>query len=397
MFTEGRVIRPHPLCHLGLGRGNSRPMPGFPHMQSPRLVRNSGQIRKIYTIHLEECLVDRNFTKIFSDYQEITLRYDVQHRAVWCYYKPASRPCFSLTMLRELRLMQQRIMDYFKYKDDHDESLIRYQILHSQVSGVFSMGGDLALFSKLIREQNRDLLLEYAMQCIDICYLNSVNLHQPLTTISLVEGSALGGGFESALSSNILIATENAQMGFPEIRFNLFPGMGAYSLLARRCGMNIAEKMLAGGESYSARQLYEMGIVHRLGEVGKGVECVEKFMRQHQQLGNGHRALQQVRQRYHAMDYQELADITELWVETALRLEEKDLRLIDKLIKAQSSKIPGKNGTSLLRTHQDRRLNIESSTFPLADWSGNVIMNDRRKSVDRRIIQVFPEFGCLRN
>lgn len=335
--------------------------------------------------YLEENIVDRNFTKIFSDYQEITLRYDVEHRAIWCYYNPASRPCFSSTMLKELRQMQQRIMDYFESKEKNAESLIRYQILHSQVSGVFSMGGDLALFSKLIKEQDREQLLEYAMQCIDICYLNTVNLHQPITTISLVEGSALGGGFESALSSNILIATENAQMGFPEIRFNLFPGMGAYSLLARTCGINITEKMLASGEMYSARQLYDMGIVHRLGEVGKGVECVEKFMRQHQQLGNGYRALQQVRQRYHSMDYQELIDITELWVDTALRLEDKDLRLIDKLVKAQSSKISKKNGNSLLRTYQDRRFNTETTTFPLADWSGNVIMYDRRKNADRRI------------
>lgn len=329
--------------------------------------------------------MDRNFTKIFSDYKEITLRYDVEHRAIWCYYNPVSRPCFSLRMLSELRQMQQRIMDYFNYKHDNVESLIRYQILHSQVPGVFSMGGDLALFSKLIKEKKREQLLEYAMKCIDICYLNSVNLHQPITTISLVEGSALGGGFESALSSNILIATENAQMGFPEIRFNLFPGMGAYSLLARTCGIKIAEKMIASGETYSAIQLYDMGIVHRLGEAGKGRECVEKFMSQHQQLGNGFRALQQVRQRYHAMDYQELADITELWVDAALRLEEKDLRLIDKLVKAQSSKISGKNGNSLQRTYHDRRLNRGTSTFPLADWSGNVIMNDRRKSTDRRL------------
>ena len=332
--------------------------------------------------------MNRNFTRIFSDYKEITLRYDVEHRAIWCYYNPASRPCFSLRMLQELRQMQQRIIDYFNTKDDKAESLIQYQVLHSQVSGVFSMGGDLALFSELIKEKNREKLLEYATRCVDICYLNSINLHQPITTISLVEGSALGGGFESALSSNILIATENAQMGFPEIRFNLFPGMGAYSLLARTCGINITERMLASGEMYTARQLYDMGIVHRLGEVGKGVECVEKFMRQHQQLGNGFRALQKVRQRYHSMDYKELYDITELWVDTALRLEDKDLRLIDKLVKAQSLKMSGKNGNTLQRTYQDRRLNRSTSTFPLADWSGNLIMAERRKNPDRRIVQV---------
>lgn len=247
------------------------------------------------------------------------------------------------------------------------------------------MGGDLALFSKLIREKNRSKLLEYATQCIDVLYLYSVNLHLPLTTISLVEGAALGGGFECALSSNILVATENAEMGFPEIRFNLFPGMGAYSFLARTCGMGIAERMLASGETYSARKLYELGIVNYLGAPGKGVESVEKFMRQHQQAGNGHRALQQVRQCYNPTSYKELADITELWVDAALRLEEANLRFIDRLVKAQSVKMTRRDGKPILRSKQDRRFSQEKPSFPISDWSGETILIDRRKNPDRRL------------
>lgn len=329
--------------------------------------------------------MNRDFFKIFYDYKEISLRYDIQYRAIWCYYKPALRPCFSSTMLQELRQMQQSIIDYFKTKKTNSEPLIRYQILHSQVPGVFSLGGDLALFGKLIKEKNRQQLVDYARKCIDICYLNAVNMHLPLTTISLVEGTALGGGFESALSSNILIATENAEMGFPEIRFNLFPGMGAYSLLARTCNMGIAERLIASGEIYSARELYEMGIVNYLGETGKGIESVEKFMKQHQQSGNGHRALQQVRQRYNPMDYQELLDITEIWVDAALRLKDKDLQLIDRLVKAQSVKMTKQKYKSLLRTKQDRRFGSKATSFPLADWSGETIMYDRRKNAERRL------------
>ncbi len=333
--------------------------------------------------------MNREFFKIFGEYQEISLRYDANHRAIWCYYNPTPRPCFSSKMLQELRQVQQSIIDFFNTDASSAESLIRYQILHSQVPGIFSLGGDLALFSKLIKERDRKLLHDYAMQCIDICYLNSVNMHLPLTTISLVEGIALGGGFESALSSNILIATENAEMGFPEIRFNLFPGMGAYSLLARVCGMGMAERIISSGETYSARELYGMGIVHHLGETGKGLESVENFMRQHEQAGNGHRALQRVRQRYHSMDYQELADITELWVDAALRLEDKDLRLIDRLVKAQSIKMSKQNGTAE-RTKQDRRFTSpEKNVFPLSDWSGVTIKSDRRKNPDRRLSHLF--------
>lgn len=329
--------------------------------------------------------MNRDFFRIFREYKQITLRYDVQHRAIWCYYNPSPRPCFSLSMLQEIRQWLQSVIDYFGTEKSHADSPIRYLIVHSRVPGIFSMGGDLALFSKLIKEQNRQLLLEYAIQCIDVLYLYSVNLHLPLTTICLVEGAALGGGFECALSGNILIATENAEMGFPEIRFNLFPGMGAYSFIARTCGTRVAERMIADGTTYNARKLYEMGIVHRLCEAGKGVESVEKFMKQHQQLGNGYRALQQVRECYNPTNYQELLDITKIWVDAALRLSEENLRFIDRLVKAQSVKMTKQNGQSLLRTKQDRRIARGETTFPLSDWRGKTILVDRRKNPDRRL------------
>lgn len=334
---------------------------------------------------LKEREMNRDFLKIFCEFKEVSLRYDPQHRAIWCYYNPRIRPCFSATMLRELRLVQQGIIDYFAAKDKDEEPLIRYQILHSQIPGIFNLGGDLALFSQLIRQKNRSLLHDYAKRCIDVCYLNSINLNLPITTISLVEGSALGGGFESALSSNILIATEDAEMGFPEIRFNLFPGMGAYSLLARHLGMRTAEQIITSGETYSARRLHEMGIVHRLAKPGQGIECVEDFMRKHSLLGNGFRALQQVRQYYNGMNYRELEVIVELWVDAAMRLEEKDLRLIDRLVKAQSTKMAAMKEQPLKRTKQDRRFVTGRAAFPLTDRNGEIVLVDRRVNPDRRL------------
>jgi DSF synthase len=55
-------------------------------------------------------------------------------------------------------------------------------------------------------------------------YRRITNFRSPtMTTISLVQGDALGGGFEAALTSDVIIAEESAQMGLPEILFNLFP------------------------------------------------------------------------------------------------------------------------------------------------------------------------------
>ena len=56
----------------------------------------------------------------------------------------------------------------------------------------------------------------------------------PILTVALIQGDAVGGGFEAMLTDDIVIAEQGAKFGLPEILFNLFPGMGGYSFLRRK-------------------------------------------------------------------------------------------------------------------------------------------------------------------
>ena len=158
--------------------------------------------------------MNRSFFSTFRDYQEISVRYDAEHLAVWCYFNPSPRPCFSTQMLQEILQVQHSIIDYYKSLEPDTEPLIRYVIYCSQVPGVFNLGGDLALFRELIEKRERKQLLDYARLCIDAVYLNATSMNLPITTMSLIEGTALGGGFETGLSSNVLIATESRRWVF---------------------------------------------------------------------------------------------------------------------------------------------------------------------------------------
>jgi DSF synthase len=206
---------------------------------------------------------------------------------------------------------------------------------------VFNLGGDLALFLGLIASQDRGALTRYAKLCVDSVYPRICNYNSPLTTISLVQGEALGGGFESALSSNVIIAERRARMGMPEILFNLFPGMGAYSLLGRRVGMKRAEDMILSGRVYTAQELHEMGVVDVLVENGGGEAGVRDFIRRSERRRNGMQAVFSCRQHFHPVSYDELLNIANIWVDAALRLEEKDLKLMSRLARSQSRRIPG--------------------------------------------------------
>lgn len=283
----------------------------------------------------------RKLYPVQENYQQLIPRYDQENGVVWCYMQPSSKPCFTPELLEEMRSLQASIEDQARCDQRNANSRgLRYQVLASNVPGVFSLGGDLTLFLEAIRTGNRDRLFTYAKSCIDMVYSVVTSYNLPLTTISLVQGEALGGGFEAALASKILIAERGSQLGLPEILFNLFPGMGAYTLLARRLDPARAEKIILSGKIYSAEELYEMGVVDVLAEPGKGEQAVYAYIQKQNQQYGGYQAVHRIRQRYQPIDYQELLDITGQWVDTALQLKEKDLRTMDRLAHSQKRLSP---------------------------------------------------------
>jgi enoyl-CoA hydratase/carnithine racemase len=157
-----------------------------------------------------------------------------------------------------------------------------------------------------------------------------------VTTISLVQGECLGGGFEAALSSDVIVAERGARFGFPEILFNLFPGMGAYSFLERKIGQKAAEDVLTSGKIYSAEEMHALGVVDVLAEDGEGEAAIAALIKRRQRSRNGMAALAAVRRRVHRIDFSELLDIVQIWVDAALRLNPRDLKLMQRLVSRQN-------------------------------------------------------------
>ena len=270
---------------------------------------------------------------------------------MWYSLDPKPRPCMTKELLHSVRRVQMFIEQVnMRERNENGECLIRYGVLASNFPGVYSLGGDMKLFRKLIEEKNRDALRDYAVACIDCVFSNyTLSLTTPVTIIGLVQGDALGGGFEAALSCNVIIAEEGARFGFPEVLFNLFPGMGAYSFLSRRLDANRAEQIILSGNTYTAAQLHEWGVVDVLAKNGEGEKALVEYVARHSRKRNSFQAFHKVRQTYNPITYGELMDVTLIWVEAALKLGPKDLRLMERLVKAQekilySSPIAGVGG-----------------------------------------------------
>lgn len=269
-------------------------------------------------------------------YKHAVTRFDPDQGIAWCYMNPKPRPCITLELLADVRKCQH-LWEHVNRSaiERGKEPPIRYGVLASLSPGVYSYGGDLGLFIRYIQDRDREGLRTYARMCIEDVYLMSVNLNLPMTTISLVQGDALGGGFEAALSCNVIVAEKRAQFGLPEILFNLFPGMGAYSILSRRIGAVQAEKLITSGVMYSASEMHERGVVDLLAEDGEGERAVCEYVARHARKRNAFQSILQVRHRVHPVSREEMMDIAEIWVNAAMSIGSKELRVMERLVRAQ--------------------------------------------------------------
>jgi len=268
---------------------------------------------------------------------------------VWVELSYAERACFSTDILADVRAAQRAIRQTAttEFEKQAPDRLL-FQVLTSSDARTFSLGGDLTYFIELIEARDRSGLLAYARTCIDIQFASISHYDIPFTTIALVQGEALGGGFEAALSNNVLIAEESARFGFPEINFGLFPGMGAISLLTRKIAPALARRLIMDRRIHTAEELYDIGVVDALAPVGQGRTAVLNYMHRHTAIAPGLHGFQAALDRVIPLTYEELHDIVEHWVDTALQLSAKNRRLMAYFARAQAHRAGAARNAGLL-------------------------------------------------
>ena len=263
--------------------------------------------------------------------EELDVLYRSEEAALWTFMRPNGRPSFTPTMLHDFEAWQRLIAANF----GPGQVPLRYLVLGSRSPGVFCFGGDLKLFEQLIRSRDRDSLARYGYRCVEILHRNMHALDLPMLTIGLVQGAALGGGFEALLSFDYIVAERDATFGLPEILFGLFPGMGAHALLSRKLGSAMADRLIVSNQTYTAEQMYELGLVHQLAETGEGIAACEDFIRKserrHPGLVNARKAMKTTL----PIGLDELKRIVDLWADAALQLSDGDLRVMNRLARAQ--------------------------------------------------------------
>ncbi|MGB8321507.1 MAG: enoyl-CoA hydratase-related protein [Candidatus Acidiferrum sp.] len=94
-------------------------------------------------------------------------------------------------------------------------------------------------------------------------------------SICAINGFALGGGCELALSCSIRIASKNAKLGQPEVRLGIIPGYGGSQRLARLCGKGVAHELCLTGEMITAEEAQRIGLVNHVYEAAELLPAAE--------------------------------------------------------------------------------------------------------------------------
>jgi DSF synthase len=252
---------------------------------------------------------------------------------LWARMKHPERACCTPELVADTRTYQR----YLKEQCGHlsaAEMPFRYLVWASASKSAFSLGGDLAYFTRCVREGEERALTEYAHRCIDVLHDNYNAMDLPVLTAALVTGDAIGGGLESMITNDIVVAERGTKFGLPEVLFNMFPGMGGYSYLVRKIGEKDARAFVEDGRSRSAEEMVELGLVDVLAEPGCGEATLRDYLGQNKRFSML-RTMRRACKRVDPVPKQELMDIVDIWVDLAMQLSPDDLRRMDCLARVQ--------------------------------------------------------------
>jgi enoyl-CoA hydratase/carnithine racemase len=137
------------------------------------------------------------------------------------------------------------------------DTRVRAVVVSSSIERAFCVGADL-------KERNNFSDAELLAQRPLIRAMFRGLLDLPVGTVAAVAGFALGGGFEIALSCDLIVADETAIVGLPEVSVGLVPGGGGTQLLVRRVGPAIAADLVLTGRRIGADEGVRLGLFDRL-------------------------------------------------------------------------------------------------------------------------------------
>jgi enoyl-CoA hydratase/carnithine racemase len=166
--------------------------------------------------------------------------------------------------------------------DEIDPAQGRALVLYSSLKRGFCAGADLrSFYRELLATPDTDERQRRVSSFIDRIHTVMNRLDTlPLTTVAAIHGACFGGGFELALTCDVLVADKTARFCFPELRLGLVPGFGGIPRLKRELGNGVVRDLLLTGRSINAKRAQNIGLVSQMVAEGKQLDAARSTARQ---------------------------------------------------------------------------------------------------------------------
>jgi len=147
-------------------------------------------------------------------------------------------------------------------------------IIHSELQSGFCAGADLRELYQRSQTMDKTAAVQGVRDFLERIHrvLNAID-SSPLTTIAAVNGVTFGGGFELALTCDLIIADKMARFCFPELRLGLIPGFGGIPRLKRDLGNAVVRDLLLTGRSFNAAKAQQIGLVSQVVSEGEALRA----------------------------------------------------------------------------------------------------------------------------
>lgn len=189
-----------------------------------------------------------------------------EHIVLLTLNRPHSRNAINHSMAEDLRAC-------FRTLNPPGKADLRAIILTGSGNVAFCAGADLRERQEMDRESwaARHVLLEEAFAAIRGC---------AVPVIAALNGHALGGGCELALACDLVVASEQATLGQPEVQRGIIPGCGATWTLPRRIGLLRAKELILTGKAIPAQEALRWGMVNRVVPPGEVLPAARELAEQ---------------------------------------------------------------------------------------------------------------------
>lgn len=209
-----------------------------------------------------------------------------------------------------LHILDIELLEEFRSKLDRvgdDKALL---VISSEAGKAFSAGAS-------VQEHTEELVAKM-LRTFHECFIRMYRIG--LVTVGLVDGPALGGGCELALACDLILASEKATFGLPEIKLGVFPPVASFQL-THQIPSRIGFEMLVSGEPITARRAYDCGLVNAVFPEDEFDEAADEWLRKISRHSRSSLwfAKRATRMAAHDVFEKRLAEIEHLYIEELMK------------------------------------------------------------------------------